>query len=180
MLADTILKAWNYASELHIDQHYSTASGKKLPYINHIGAVVNELSLCLLHSEGEDYDRELLLVSAILHDSIEDTPATFEAVESKFGTAIARGVNALSKDSSIEKKSDRMIDSLRRIKEEPREISMVKMADRIINLQPPPNYWSGKKVTAYKQEALLIHKELGAANAYLADRLMRRIKEYGK
>lgn len=44
-----------------------------------------------------------------------------------------------------ERKKLQMQDSLRRIKSQPREVWMVKMADRITNLQPPPGHWSEEK-----------------------------------
>jgi len=47
------------------------------------------------------------------------------------------GVSALSKDEAVPKEKE-LEDSLHRIREQPAEILMVKLADRITNLQPPP------------------------------------------
>jgi (p)ppGpp synthase/HD superfamily hydrolase len=57
---------------------------------------------------------------------------------------------------------------------------MVKMADRITNLQPPPKHWDQEKILQYKQEARLIHDYLKDANKYLADRLKQKIGSYNK
>jgi (p)ppGpp synthase/HD superfamily hydrolase len=57
---------------------------------------------------------------------------------------------------------------------------MVKLADRITNLEEPPGYWSREKRVAYRDEARVIHQALGEAHAGLADRLQRRIEEYGR
>jgi len=55
---------------------------------------------------------------------------------------------------------------------------MVKMCDRITNLQPPPKHWSNKKIINYHQEAILIREKLGKANQYLAQRLHNKITQY--
>ena len=55
---------------------------------------------------------------------------------------------------------------------------MVKMADRIANLDPPPYHWDDAKIAAYRQEAIAIHDALYSANDALADRLRAKIEEY--
>ena len=71
-----------------------------------------------------------------------------------------------------------MVDSLERIKKQPREIWMVKMADRITNLQPPPKLWKSEKISRYREEALQIHQSLKSGSDYLASRLQEKIKRY--
>ena len=108
---------------------------------------------------------------------MEDTPTTEAELASEFGTAVAVGVKALSKNECLPKE-EQLPDSLRRIKEHPAEIWAVKLADRIANLQPPPDYWTHEKIQRYKQEAILIYKELADGNKYLAERLWREIEKY--
>lgn len=55
---------------------------------------------------------------------------------------------------------------------------MVKLADRITNLGPPPPQWSAEKRASYKAEAQRIHDALGAASPFLAARLRERIAAY--
>jgi (p)ppGpp synthase/HD superfamily hydrolase len=90
---------------------------------------------------------------------------------------VADGVAALSKDDRLPK-ADRMADSLRRIREQPREVWMVKLADRITNLAPPPDDWSAAKRAAYRDEAIVIADALGAASPTLHARLRARIEAY--
>ena len=71
-----------------------------------------------------------------------------------------------------------MLDSLVRIQKQPLEISMVKMADRITNLQPPPAHWTKDKIRNYRDEAQLILETLGTKNEYLAQRLKEKIDNY--
>ena len=71
-----------------------------------------------------------------------------------------------------------MIECIGRIKQQPEEIWMVKLADRITNLQPPPGNWSKEKIGNYLQEAVTIHEYLGGASGYLSSRLLEKIDGY--
>ena len=55
---------------------------------------------------------------------------------------------------------------------------MVKLADRITNLQPPPDHWTTEMAARYKQGAELIRKELGSSSEYLGERLRLKINGY--
>ena len=67
-----------------------------------------------------------------------------------------------------------------RIKKQPKEIWMVKLADRITNLQPPPYYWTKNKIDQYLNEAIEIHEALKDANDVLSSRLLSKIEQYKK
>ncbi len=75
-------------------------------------------------------------------------------------------------------KDQAMADSLRRIQLQPREVWIVKLADRINNLEAPPHYWTTTKIDAYRAEAQVIADALGAASPYLHARLRARIAAY--
>jgi (p)ppGpp synthase/HD superfamily hydrolase len=75
---------------------------------------------------------------------------------------------------------EKMLDSLKRIKQQPKEIWAVKLADRIVNLYEPPYYWNNDKKKKYKEESEIILKELGDGNQYLADRLRNKIASYDR
>ena len=171
---DKYIKAWNFASNVHNGQLLPAST---IPYINHIGLVAMEAMNSVANND-EIKNPDLLVICALLHDTIEDTNTTFEDVKSKFGLDVANGVLALSKNTELSSKQEQMKDSLERIKMEPIEIWMVKLCDRITNLQPPPSHWDKAKITRYKNEASLILNELGEANNYLAQRLNNKIKEY--
>jgi (p)ppGpp synthase/HD superfamily hydrolase len=51
---------------------------------------------------------------------------------------VISGVAALTKDETLPSKQEQMIDSLKRLKFEPKCVQMVKLADRITNLAPAP------------------------------------------
>jgi (p)ppGpp synthase/HD superfamily hydrolase len=55
---------------------------------------------------------------------------------------------------------------------------MVKLADRISNLQPPPSYWTTEKIRGYQAEAEEILSALAEASDWLASRLQEKITAY--
>jgi len=122
----------------------------------------------------------LAIICAILHDTIEDTPTTYADIEKEFGTSVADGVMALSKNEKLETKREQMLDSLMRIKQQPKEVWVVKMADRVANLGKPPHYWSPEKIKAYRDEAQIIFENLGVADEVMAERLRGKIEEYAR
>jgi guanosine-3',5'-bis(diphosphate) 3'-pyrophosphohydrolase len=86
---------------------------------------------------------------------------------------------ALTKNGDLPK-SEQMGDSLNRIRKQQKEIWAVKLADRITNLQIPPQHWDTAKKIAYQKEAILILEELKGGNAFLENRLRLKIAEYEK
>jgi (p)ppGpp synthase/HD superfamily hydrolase len=139
-------KAFGFAARAHGSQ--TTPDG--YPYIYHIGLVAFELLSGLDDTAGIDAD--LAIQCALLHDVLEDTGVTYEALAREFGSRVADGVLALTKNSQIEK-SGRMAESLARIVKQPKEIWMVKLADRISNMRTPPPSWTNEKITSYLDEA---------------------------
>lgn len=168
------LAAWLFAAEAHGAQ---TVPGTALPYVVHVGAVAMEVTAALVNGSAVD-NPDLAVQCALLHDVIEDTSISVDLVAARFGDAVAAGVLALSKDSRLPTKTEQMADSLRRIQQQPREVWMVKLADRTVNLQPPPPHWAAAKIAAYREEARTILAVLGPADAYLAKRLAQKIEVY--
>ena len=166
------IEAYRFAAEKHKGQLFP---GTDWSYVVHISMVSMEIIASLNHEEGVNGD--FAVQAAILHDTIENTDTTYEELQSRFGQKIADGVLSLTKDKSVKKES-RMLDSLRRIKMQHREIWMVKLADRITNLQPPPECWDTKKRRKYLEQAELIFKKLEYASEYLSNRLKEKIQIY--
>ncbi|WP_343636809.1 HD domain-containing protein [Fluviicola sp.] len=176
---EKLQEAWQLATLLHSGQTYGSPNkGERIEYINHIGSVVFEVSHAFKHESMPQ--EELGILCAVLHDTIEDTEATFESIRDQFGNEVAAGVLALTKNEELETKELQMMDSLERIKKQPQEVWVVKMADRICNLYAPPHYWNNEKKEKYIDEALLIHSHLKDGNAYLAQRLLEKIERYNE
>ena len=169
---DRWIAAWRFAAAAHLGQLFP---GTDLPYIVHLGMVVMEVAAALAAEPGKDGD--LAVVCALLHDTVEDTSVTASDLSERFGPDVAAGVVALTKDESLPK-SAQMPDSLRRIREQPREVWMVKLADRITNLQPPPRHWPGDQVRRYRDEAITIRDALGSASPFLLARMEAKLASY--
>ena len=165
--------ALKYAAAAHSGQK---VPGSDLPYVVHVAMVAMEIIAALQIEDGLDAD--LAVQCALLHDFIEDAGKSYEDLEKAFGKNVADGVLALTKSNMIKSKPKKMADSLARIKAQPREIGMVKLADRIVNLQTPPAHWSAEKRSKYREEAIQIHDALKTSSSFLADRLLKKISEY--
>ena len=170
---DRYVDAMRFAAAAH---HAQKVPGHDLPYLVHVVSVAAEVIAVLPHHP--EIDADLAVTCALLHDTVEDTPITAGELAARYGDAVAAGVQALSKDEQLPTKQEQMADSLRRIQEQPREIAIVKLADRITNMSSPPHAWSKDKCTAYRKEALLIADTLGAASIALDARLRGRIEAY--
>ena len=169
---DAYDRAFRFAAKAHRGQ---TMKDSGLPYLVHLGLVAMEVIAALETETGRDGD--LAVQCALLHDTLEDTAVTEPRLRAAFGTAVARGVSALTKNDQLAK-PDRIPDTLRRIRRQPREVWMVKLADRIVNLAPPPRGWTPAKIAAYREDARRIHEALAWASPCLADRLRRKIEAY--
>lgn len=163
MNPDRYVVALRFAATRHAAQR---VPGTELPYVVHVTSVAAEV-IAAFPVEKPD----LAVACALLHDTIEDTATTYEELAAEFGVEVADGVQALTKTSG-------MADSLRRIALQPREVWMVKLADRITNLAPPPAKWTRDKCRAYREEAIAIADALGAASAVLDARIRARIASY--
>ena len=161
--------ALRFAAERHLQQKFP---GTELPYLLHVVTVTSEVIAHLPVLQLSEPD--LAVTCALLHDTLEDTATTREEVQARFGAAVAAGVDALTKRDV----RDKMADSLRRIRAQPREIWIVKLADRIANMDAPPHYWTAEKRVEYREEALAIADALGSASSVLDARLRGRIAAY--
>jgi guanosine-3',5'-bis(diphosphate) 3'-pyrophosphohydrolase len=166
--------AIKFATYWHMENQ-QMVKGTKLPYVVHISNVAMEIFMAALYTEN--FNLELAIPVALLHDTIEDTSATMKDLESQFGNEVALSVMSLTKNEALPREQQ-TIDSLKRIKQLKKEVWAVKLADRITNLQEPPVEWNRQKRIDYLEEAKLILHALRAGNEYLAFRLKGKIEEY--
>ena len=123
-----VYKAYHYAFDCHIDQ--KRRSGE--PYITHPVSVA-----CIaanLHLDGPS------IIAALLHDVVEDTPATLKEVESKFGKQVAKLVDGLSKldklnfNDVVEAQAENFRKMLLAMSSDIR-VMIIKLCDRTHNMQ---------------------------------------------
>lgn len=173
MTQEIYQRAIRFAGEKH---HEQKVPGSKANYLLHISNVAMEI-LVAYNVEG-NFDVDYAVQLALLHDTLEDTETELIDLENIFGKNVATGVQALTKNEELPTKKERMMDSLNRINSLQDEVGMVKLADRITNLQKPPKFWGKDKIVTYLNEAILIDEKLADKNKYLNNRLRSKIDEY--
>lgn len=169
---ELLKRALDFAARAHGEQK---TKGLHAPYVVHVMKVTTEV----LRVADGSFDVDFAVQCALLHDTLEDTTATHAQLAAEFGPRVADGVQALTKDDAVPR-GERMADALRRIRQQPREVAMVKLADRITNLEPPPPEWTPEKVAEYRAEAKTIYDALHDAHAGLAARLAEKLSRYGR
>jgi (p)ppGpp synthase/HD superfamily hydrolase len=106
--------------------------GTEIPYFEHVFAVA-----MILDRAGHSED---VVIAGLLHDAIEDTPATFEEILKRFGEDVAETVRQCSEiklDESGAKRPwiDRKRDHLRVISQADAAAKAVILADKLHNLR---------------------------------------------
>lgn len=155
---------------------------KDMPYVVHLAKVADE-AIKLVVSGNYVGNPDLLIAVALLHDILEDTNTTYEQLEYMFGETVAKCVLSLTRNTQLDEdgsivREASLLDSIQRIKKQPIEAAIVKLCDRITNLQDVPVIWTRDKVEQYKKESQILLNELGYANEYLKERLRQKIENY--
>lgn len=122
-----VRKAFEVANEAH----YGTRRRSGEPYILHPLAVAKIVSEEIgLGSKS--------VISALLHDVVEDTDITLEDIESMFGPKIAQIVDGLTKIRGVLKNEAGLAENFRKIVftlSEDVRVIMIKIADRLHNMR---------------------------------------------
>ena len=127
------------------------------------------------------YDEaNVAIACALLHDVNEDTQQEVSkyTLDVPNIERVVNGVEALTKDETLPSKQAQMRDSLERLQVQPNCVQMVKLADRITNLAPAPDFWNRAKRESYVKEAKMILEALKDSNPYLAQKLQNKIDNY--
>ena len=120
--------AYEFGADAHKGQTRKTGE----PYISHPVAVAQELADMRLDAQA--------IEAAILHDVVEDTPASITDIEEKFGADVALLVDGVSKLDQIEfhSRAEAQAESFRKMMLamiEDIRVILVKLADRLHNMQ---------------------------------------------
>ncbi len=138
-----IYRALTYAKGKHKGQKRKNAKGNA--YIEH----PKEVAVFLyVHGIADT----TILMSAMLHDTIEDTDATYEEIETLFGKEVADVVAEVSDDKSLPKLERKKL-QLSTMASKSFAARMVKIADKISNtkdlLTDPPIGWTAIQINGY-------------------------------
>ena len=161
---NALTKAYNFALEAHKNQKRDEG----IPYISHPVAVANILTELKLDSAT--------ITTGLLHDTIEDTKATYASVKKEFGKEVADLVDGVTKISALEEKAleNSRAENLRKLilaTSKDIRVLLVKLADRLHNMRTIQSLKDENKKTRKAKETMEIY-------APLADRMgMNRIRD---
>ena len=124
-----VTSAYEFAADFHRNQ--KRRSGE--PYINH----PVEVALILAKDLHMDEDT---ICAALLHDTVEDTPATLDDLRERFGDTVAELVDGVTKLTSIEVASmdEKQALNLRKMflaMSKDIRVVIIKLADRLHNMR---------------------------------------------
>ena len=163
-MSDTtlLLRAANFAARRHRMQKRKGAAGE--PYINHPLAVAE-----LIASVGRVADAATL-AAALLHDTVEDTDATFADIEREFGAEIRALVAELTDDKLLPSEERKRL-QIEHAPAASRRAKIIKIADKSVNIaditrDPPPD-WTTTRRREYVEWALLVIAGCRGVNAAL-------------
>lgn len=119
-----LLDAVAFAARAHQGQ---MRKDRATPYVSH------PFRVCLIVRDLFGHDDPRMLITALLHDTIEDTTTDFDDVDGCFGREIATWVSYLTKDKRLPD-ADRERAYLDRLQEAPWQVQVCKLADLFDNL----------------------------------------------
>jgi (p)ppGpp synthase/HD superfamily hydrolase len=136
--------AADYAARQHIAQRRKGERAE--PYINHLTEVA---ALLADATDGEDV---VLLMGGLLHDTLEDTDATYEDLVDRFGPEVAALVAEVTDDKSLPKEERKRL-QIEKTAAKSRRARLLKLADKTSNLRSlvasPPAGWSQARLADY-------------------------------
>ncbi len=157
-------KAYDFALKAHKNQRRDEG----VPYIIHPVAVADILTELKLDSAT--------ITTGLLHDTIEDTKATYDTVKKEFGKEVADLVDGVTKISALEEKAgeNSKAENFRKLilaTSKDIRVLLVKLADRLHNMRTLKFVKENEKKIRKAKETMEIY-------APLADRMgMNRIRD---
>ncbi|MBP2298640.1 HD domain-containing protein [Azospirillum picis] len=155
-------RALDFAAHKHIDQRRKGVRAE--PYVNHLSEVA------LLVAEATDGKDPVVVIAALLHDTLEDTDASYEEIERLFGVEVVQVVAETTDDKRMSKaeRKQHQIDAAATAS--PRA-KLVKLADKVSNLRSmahsPPADWPLTRKVEYFEWAHAVVAGLRGTDARL-------------
>jgi (p)ppGpp synthase/HD superfamily hydrolase len=151
-----LLEAVSFAGRAHKGQ---LRKDRETPYVCHVFRV------CLVVRDIFGFTDPRMLITALLHDTIEDTTTDFDDLEERYGAEIARWVAYLTKDKSLPEKQ-REEAYIAKLLEAPWQVQACKLADVFDNLMDMPNLPAEKRIQSLRR-----------AEKYMKDLKTQKVEE---
>lgn len=157
-----VSRAADFAARQHAGQRRKGAA--KEPYINHLAEVA------LLLTQATDGKSAALVAAGWLHDTVEDTGATREDIETLFGAEVAGFVLEVTDDKRLPKAERKRLQVVNAPKKSA-GAKQLKMADKISNLRSlmlsPPDHWERERLLDYVDWSSKVVEGCRGVNAIL-------------
>ena len=122
MIKDKVVLAYNMSKEAHKGQMRKYSNQEYFIHPKSVARIVEDLT------KDED-----LIISALLHDTLEDTDITYDEILENFGKKVADIVVELTSDRPRDtKKSTYLIDKMNKMST---DALLIKLADRLHNVR---------------------------------------------
>lgn len=168
-----IVKATDFASHKHHFQRRKDPEGT--PYIEHPVAVAH-----ILTHLGKVSD-PLVIMAALLHDTVEDTDTTLDEIEREFGPQVKSIVVELT-DNKLMTRDERKRWQILHAAESSHQAKLVKLADKLHNLRDIerslPVNWTQERKTQYFNWARDVVAGLRGTNAPMEAELDALFRKY--
>ncbi len=142
-----VFSALTFSATMH--RHQRRKGLNSIPYINHPIGVAD----LIVRVAGVEDVR--VIQAALLHDVVEDTSATVDDIQKKFGDEVATIVDELTDDITLNssKRKEIQLKNASRISDKAR---LIRIADKICNIEDLMKYpmpWTKKRKNSYVQWA---------------------------
>ncbi len=157
-----IIKALAFAAHKHRDQRRKDVNAS--PYINHPISLTD-----LLYYKG-GVDDVVVIVAALLHDTIEDTDTTPAELTAEFGSEISSVVLQVTDDTNLDRATRKQV-QIERAAQISDKAKLISLADKICNLQDmltqPPASWDLDRKREYFDWAKRVVDQIRGTNSKL-------------
>jgi (p)ppGpp synthase/HD superfamily hydrolase len=137
-----VLEAARFATRAHDGQ--IRKGGDAIPYVDHVLDVAARLAA--VHP-----DDTVLIVGALLHDTVEDTPVMDADLRARFGDAVADLVAEVTDDKSLPKAARKAAQEAqaRHASDRAKRLKLADKAANLTDLARTPPDWETDRMAAY-------------------------------
>ncbi|XP_075154418.1 metazoan SpoT homolog-1 isoform X2 [Haematobia irritans] len=163
---EQIMKCLQFAAFKHRNQRRKDIT--ETPYINH------PINVAVILSTEANISDVVVIMAALLHDTVEDTDTTFEEIENLFGSDVSSIVREVTDDKSLPKEV-RKQKQIEHAFNSSTKAKLVKLADKLDNLRDLqnnlPTGWTEERRENYFIWAKKVVDNLRGTDVYLEAQL---------
>jgi (p)ppGpp synthase/HD superfamily hydrolase len=158
-----LARAYQFAAARHTHQRRKGEAAE--PYVNHLTEVAE------LVAQATDAAEPEIIIAAVLHDTVEDTDATFDDLIAAFGERVSALVAEVTDDKALPKQTRKDL-QVEHAAHASRGAQIIKLADKTSNLRAlassPPQGWSRERIDEYVAWATRVVDVCRPANPWLS------------